>query len=171
MVDANTTAVPPAVVSSSSNDVCEKFGINGILFQTQKEKAKQEIKPKAEESEGSRERKKRKSYDTITQQKQKYWNSVGSNSNTASATKTPSPYDESSPSSSSSESDKDAALFEECVETAIVCDNRERFPCSIPLRYVTRRAEMRWEWYDYRTGSMHRQPLIGGGCNSDLEQF
>jgi len=45
----------------------------------------------------------------------------------------------------------------------------EYFPYPMPLRYMCRRPELRWEWVEHK--SRYRQNLIGGGANSDLENF
>eukprot|EP00397_Hematodinium_sp_SG-2012_P046079 GEMP01051948.1.p1 GENE.GEMP01051948.1~~GEMP01051948.1.p1 ORF type:complete len:240 (+),score=43.39 GEMP01051948.1:145-864(+) len=45
----------------------------------------------------------------------------------------------------------------------------EYFAYPMPLHYMCRRPELRWEWTDAR--SRYRQALIGGGTNSDLENF
>lgn len=68
-------------------------------------------------------------------------------------------------------SDKKDRLQREWATAAIVHDLRERFPQSLPMRYVTQRPELRWEWFDSRKNEVKREVLIGGGANSDLEKF
>jgi len=61
-------------------------------------------------------------------------------------------------------------MHEESAAAAVKHDYRERFPCRVPLQYLCRRPELRWEWRDKRH-MVQRQMLIGGGTNSDLENF
>lgn len=54
---------------------------------------------------------------------------------------------------------------------AIKCERlpSEYFPHPMPLRYMCRRPELRWQWKE--RWSTYRQDLIGGGSNSDLDSF
>jgi len=61
-------------------------------------------------------------------------------------------------------------MHEESAAAAVKNDYRERFTYTLPLQYVCRRPELRWEWRDKRQ-MIQRQVLIGGGTNSDLDNF
>lgn len=61
-------------------------------------------------------------------------------------------------------------MHEESAAAAVKNDYRERFTYRLPIQFVCRRPELRWEWRDKRQ-MIQRQVLIGGGTNSDLEDF